>query len=130
MQPFNRALCGVELVLETSLSLPTSTTVSAIHVHPPDYFSRNDSNKQHETGKTTLVDQMLTASSDSPQQQTDERLLDCGDLERERGITITSKVTRCDYRGTIVNIVDTPGHSDFSGKLTTCSKSRCDSHDW
>lgn len=66
-------------------------------------------------GKTTLVDQLLRACSTDSRPQTEDRLLDCGELERERGITITSKVTRCDYQGTIVNIVDTPGHADFCG---------------
>lgn len=58
-------------------------------------------------GKTTLVDQLLKACSSD--QQGEERLLDCGELEKERGITISSKVTRCDYKDTVVNIVDTPG---------------------
>ena len=62
-------------------------------------------------GKTTLVDQLLKACSSD--QQNEERLLDCGELEKERGITISSKVTRCDYRETIVNIVDTPGKRIF-----------------
>jgi GTP-binding protein len=71
--------------------------------------------------KTTLVDQLLRAASaadsSSPTENTD-RLLDCGDLEKERGITITSKVTRIDnYRDTIINIVDTPGHADFCGEV-------------
>jgi GTP-binding protein len=69
------------------------------------------------TGKTTLVDQLLKASSTDSKEQTEDRLMDCGELERERGITITSKVTRCDYRDTIVNIVDTPGHADFCGEV-------------
>lgn len=69
-------------------------------------------------GKTTLVDKLLRASStEDSKEQTEDRLLDCGELERERGITITSKVTRCDYRDTIVNIVDTPGHADFCGEV-------------
>jgi GTP-binding protein len=68
-------------------------------------------------GKTTLVDQLLRASSGGTGEATEDRLLDCGELERERGITITSKVTRCDYRDTVVNIVDTPGHADFCGEV-------------
>eukprot|EP00934_Nitzschia_sp_Nitz4_P008750 Nitzschia sp. Nitz4//scaffold10_size219509//141633//144076//NITZ4_001443-RA/size219509-snap-gene-0.400-mRNA-1//-1//CDS//3329532965//8740//frame0 len=67
-------------------------------------------------GKTTLVDQLLRSAS-TDIQHTEDRLLDSSDLERERGITISSKVTRCDYRDTIVNIVDTPGHADFSGEV-------------
>lgn len=46
-----------------------------------------------------------------------DRLMDSGDLEKERGITITSKVTRLDYDGHVVNIVDTPGHADFAGEV-------------
>jgi GTP-binding protein len=68
-------------------------------------------------GKTTLVDKLLKASSDKIGEETEDRLLDCGELERERGITITSKVTRCDYRDTVINIVDTPGHADFCGEV-------------
>ena len=66
-------------------------------------------------GKTTLVDRLLQACSTDT--KVEERLLDSGDLEKERGITITSKVTRCDHRGTVVNIVDTPGHADFCGEV-------------
>lgn len=69
-------------------------------------------------GKTTLVDQLLKACMDD-QELGEDRLLDSGDLEKERGITITSKVTRCQYtsddsKSTIINVVDTPGHA---GKL-------------
>ena len=65
------------------------------------------------------MDQLLRACSPDSRQQNEDRLLDHGELERERGITITSKVTRCDYQGTIVNIVDTPGHADFCGEMNT-----------
>jgi GTP-binding protein len=69
-------------------------------------------------GKTTLVDQLLRAStSDSTTSASVDRLLDSGDLEKERGITITSKVTRCQYDDTIFNVVDTPGHADFCGEV-------------
>lgn len=60
------------------------------------------------------MDQLLRATS-TDLQHTEDRLLDSSDLERERGITISSKVTRCNYRDTVINIVDTPGHADFSG---------------
>jgi GTP-binding protein len=66
-------------------------------------------------GKTTLVDTLLRACS--TEKLSEDRLLDSSDLEKERGITITSKVTRCNYRDTIVNIVDTPGHADFCGEV-------------
>lgn len=85
-------------------------------------------------GKTTLVDELLKVASatscpsdgdsaDGPTITTDDsssdldRLMDSGELEQERGITITSKVTRLDYGQSIVNVVDTPGHADFAGEV-------------
>ena len=65
-------------------------------------------------GKTTLVDELLKASQDG---SGGDRLMDSGELEKERGITITSKVTRLDYRDNVVNVVDTPGHADFAGEV-------------
>ena len=64
-------------------------------------------------GKTTLVDRLLGAASLDSEAANTDRLLDCGDLERERGITTTSKVTRIEsYNGSTINIVDTPGHAE------------------
>ena len=73
-------------------------------------------------GKTTLVDQMLKAGFGTSDTLDNERLMDSGDLEKERGITITSKVTRIlhqtkDETLITVNVADTPGHSDFSGEV-------------
>ena len=69
-------------------------------------------------GKTTLVDQMLKQSGVFRQnQQVAERVMDSNDLERERGITILSKNTAVNYDGIKINIVDTPGHADFSGEV-------------
>ena len=69
-------------------------------------------------GKTTLVDAMLrqTGAFRSNQAVVD-RVMDSGDLEREKGITILAKQTTVDYRGVRLNIVDTPGHADFGGEV-------------
>lgn len=69
-------------------------------------------------GKTTLVDKMLLAGNlFRENQQTDELMLDNNELERERGITILSKNVSINYRDTKINIIDTPGHSDFGGEV-------------
>ncbi len=69
-------------------------------------------------GKTTLVDAMLRQSGIFRENQVvAERVMDSGDLERERGITILAKNTALQYRDTKINIVDTPGHSDFGGEV-------------
>jgi len=69
-------------------------------------------------GKTTLVDCLLRQSGQfRAGQLTGERILDSNDLERERGITIVAKNISLDYRGTKINIVDTPGHADFGGEV-------------
>ena len=69
-------------------------------------------------GKTTLVDQLLKQSGAFREhQQVAERALDRNDLERERGITILAKCTAVMWKGTRINIVDTPGHADFGGEV-------------
>src|SRR5689334_13849873 len=69
-------------------------------------------------GKTTLVDRLLQQSgSFRENQKVAERAMDSNDLERERGITILAKATSILYRDTRINIVDTPGHSDFGGEV-------------
>jgi GTP-binding protein len=69
-------------------------------------------------GKTTLVDEMLKQSGVYRENQAvTDRVMDSGDLERERGITITAKNTAVQYGGVKINIVDTPGHADFGGEV-------------
>ena len=69
-------------------------------------------------GKTTLVDQLLRQSGVfRANQEVQERVMDSNDLERERGITILSKNTAVYYKGTKINIIDTPGHADFGGEV-------------
>ena len=69
-------------------------------------------------GKTTLVDALLKQSGIFRENQhVQERVMDSNDLERERGVTILSKNTAIDYKGTKINIVDTPGHADFGGEV-------------
>lgn len=69
-------------------------------------------------GKTTLVDQMLKQGGVYREnQETTERVMDSGDIERERGITILAKNTAVHYKGVKINIVDTPGHADFGGEV-------------
>ena len=69
-------------------------------------------------GKTTLIDRLLAASGAfRDNQQVAERAMDSNDLERERGITILAKVTSLEWKGTRINIVDTPGHADFGGEV-------------
>ncbi len=74
-------------------------------------------------GKTTLVDAMLKQSGlFRPNEETTERMMDSNDLERERGITILAKTTGVRYHDIKINIVDTPGHSDFGGEVERALK--------
>lgn len=69
-------------------------------------------------GKTTLVDELLKQSGAFRKNQVvNERVMDSGDIERERGITILSKNTSIRYEGVKINIIDTPGHADFGGEV-------------
>ena len=69
-------------------------------------------------GKTTLVDEMLKQSGTfRTNQVVEERVMDSGDIEKERGITILAKNTSIVYNDKKINIVDTPGHADFGGEV-------------
>ena len=69
-------------------------------------------------GKTTLVNEMLAQGGVfRDNQQVQDRVMDSGDLEKERGITILAKNTSAHYKGVKINIIDTPGHADFSGEV-------------
>jgi GTP-binding protein len=74
-------------------------------------------------GKTTLVDALLRQSGIfRANEEVADRVMDSNDLERERGITILSKITGVRYKGTKINIADTPGHSDFGGEVERALK--------
>lgn len=74
-------------------------------------------------GKTTLVNELLKQSDTlDSHTELDDRVMDSDDLERERGITILSKITSVDYKDNKINIVDTPGHADFGGEVERIMK--------
>ncbi|MGE6368520.1 translational GTPase TypA [Planococcus kocurii] len=74
-------------------------------------------------GKTTLVDQLLQQSGTfRSNEHVDERAMDSGDIERERGITILAKNTAIQYKDAKINILDTPGHADFGGEVERIMK--------
>src|SRR5262245_20163572 len=95
-------------------TMPATTAASAVRED-----LRNVAIVAHvDHGKTTLVDAMLwQTGAFRSNQAVVERVLDSGDLEREKGITILAKQTTIDYGGTRLNIVDTPGHADFGGEV-------------
>ena len=74
-------------------------------------------------GKTTLVDELLKQSETlDARTELSERAMDSNDIERERGITILAKNTAVQYKGTRINIMDTPGHADFGGEVERIMK--------
>lgn len=91
-------------------------------MQPQNFYMQNIRNiaiiAHVDHGKTTLVDKMLLAGQlFRDNQSTGELILDNNDLERERGITILSKNVSINYKGTKINIIDTPGHADFGGEV-------------
>lgn len=93
-----------------------------IPLHPQNLFMQNIRNiaiiAHVDHGKTTTVDKMLLAGQlFRDNQATGELILDSNDLERERGITILSKNVSINYKGTKINVIDTPGHADFGGEV-------------
>ena len=108
------------------LHLKSATILAYIRCHPPRLPSghpmdlRNIAIIAHvDHGKTTLVDRLLQQSRHLPRQPAGRRngRMDSNDIERERGITILAKCTSVAWKGTRINIVDTPGHADFGGEV-------------
>ena len=74
-------------------------------------------------GKTTIVDRMIYQANLVRQPENlGELILDNNDIERERGITILAKNVSVVYKGVKINIIDTPGHSDFGGEVAACPR--------
>jgi len=113
---FNK-VCHISVFAVYYIVLRISHTVEGID--RMDRSVRNVAIIAHvDHGKTTLVDQLLWQSGAFRQNQAvAERVMDSGDLERERGITILAKNTSVVYNDTKINIVDTPGHADFGGEV-------------
>jgi GTP-binding protein len=93
-------------------------------MHAEQSLTRNIAIIAHvDHGKTTLVDAMLKQSGIFRENEAvADRVMDSNDLERERGITILAKITGLHYKGSKINIVDTPGHSDFGGEVERALK--------
>ena len=110
-----------ELKAENGRTPPSSTTQLLTSLTPNKNMQdiRNIAIIAHvDHGKTTLVDKMLMAGNlFRENQQTGDLILDNNELERERGITILSKNVSINYKGTKINVIDTPGHSDFGGEV-------------
>ena len=106
-----------------ALNAETQETHRTVPAAPPDRAIRSDLRNvaivaHVDHGKTTLVDAMLRQTGAfRANQVVAERVMDSGDLEREKGITILAKQTAVDYDDVRLNIVDTPGHADFGGEV-------------
>ncbi|GAO48766.1 hypothetical protein G7K_2935-t1 [Saitoella complicata NRRL Y-17804] len=106
-----RAFSSTAAVRDDAVSLEDPSTFPAEKIRNIAIIAHVDH------GKTTLVDQLLKQSGTLSSSQLTGRVMDSNDLERERGITILSKVTSIVYKGHKINIVDTPGHADFGGEV-------------
>src|ERR1035441_224188 len=106
------------------MSSPITQLPSPIAQHLRNETIRNIAIIAHvDHGKTTLVDAMLRQSGIfRANEAVVERVMDSNELEQERGITILAKTTGIHYRGVKINIVDTPGHSDFGGEVERALK--------
>src|SRR5581483_5652018 len=106
-----------------SIDIETQPAISALPAEA-NSGTRNIAIIAHvDHGKTTLVDAMLKQSGIfRDNEQVADRVIDSNDLERERGITILAKTTGVRYHGIKINIVDTPGHSDFGGEVERALK--------
>lgn len=93
------------------------------HMHPRDKIKNIAIIAHVDHGKTTLVDKLLQQSGAfRSNEQLQERAMDSGDIERERGITILAKNTAIHYKDYLINIMDTPGHADFGGEVERIMK--------
>jgi GTP-binding protein len=106
------------------MSLETQQQVTAAASRQANQTIRNIAIIAHvDHGKTTLVDAMLRQSGIfRANEAVADRVMDSNELERERGITILAKTTGIHYHGVKINIVDTPGHSDFGGEVERALK--------
>jgi len=109
---------GLSLAVSTATTLADPAAQSSA-TRGPGAQLRNVAIVAHvDHGKTTLVDAMLRASGAFGERAAlVDRVMDSGDLEREKGITILAKHTAIDWNGMTVNVVDTPGHADFGGEV-------------
>lgn len=95
---------------------PILSNVKADEFAPPPHTAHVDH------GKTTLVDKILAQNGAA---LSVDRVMDSNVMEKERGITISSKYTSLSYKGHTINVVDTPGHADFGGEVERCAMVPC-----
>lgn len=109
LRPNSRSVVHLSRLLRTHRFLSSKPALDLEPIRQPSTI-RNAAIIAHvDHGKSTLCDKILR---DCSVKVLEDRMMDSGDLERERGITITSKVTTVEYNGTLINVVDSPGHSE------------------